>query len=268
MAHPLQRHPRYAQALGALGVEATWLPVGTVVTRRVPVLGTVRSVSRGVTEEPDALRGLHVIDAEAPSPALALAGFVPVLTPAHVAELQLMGSPEGRRQAMDPKWRGHVNAAGRRGLRIEAQDWDGDPGHWLLRAEAAQRRARRYRATPQALACAWAATAGGAARLYEARDADGPVAGMLALLHPPGATYQIGWTGARGRAASAHHRLLAAMADDLSERGFSSLDLGTVDSEANPGLALFKLGSGARLRRLGGSWLRLPRPLALRARAR
>lgn len=268
MAVPLQRHPRYAEALRALGVQAMWTSLGTVVERQLPVVGAARSLSRGIAEDPEALRGLHLLDAEAPSPALPCAGFVQVLTPAHVAELDLTGASEARRGAMEPKWRGHLNAAGRKGLRVVARDWDGDPGHWLLREEAAQRQARRYRATPQALSCAWARTARGAARLFEAHDAEGPMAGMLALLHPPGATYQIGWSGPRGRAASAHHLLLAAMADDLAARGVTRLDLGTVDTEASPGLARFKLGSGARLRALGGSWVRLPGPLALLARAR
>jgi hypothetical protein len=36
------------------------------------------------------------------------------------------------------------------------------------------------------------------------------------------------------------------------------LDLGTVDTENAPGLARFKIGSGAQIRSLGGTWLRIP----------
>lgn len=269
MTAALQRHPRYARALRALGVEAEWTPAGTVVTRRVPLLGPVRGMSRGLACDAAGLVGLHLIDAEAATPALPASGFVRVLTPAHVAVLDLAAPDEARRRAMHPKWRAARDSADSRRLRVAAADWSADPGHWLLREEAAQRRARGYRAAPQALALAWADSAPGAARLYVASDPDGPVAGMIALLHPPGATYALGWSGPRGHAASAHHLLLDAMAGDLGRRGLGTLDLGTVDDQAAPGLARFKLRSGARLVALGGSWLRLlPLPLVPLALAR
>jgi hypothetical protein len=47
-------------------------------------------------------------------------------------------------------------------------------------------------------------------------------------------------------------------ADDLAARGHVRLDLGTVDTEAAPGLARFKLAVGATVHPLGGSWLGLP----------
>jgi hypothetical protein len=51
----------------------------------------------------------------------------------------------------------------------------------------------------------------------------------------------------------------------LARRGITRLDLGTLDTEAAPGLARFKLGSGAAARALGGTWLWWP-PLARGAR--
>jgi hypothetical protein len=36
------------------------------------------------------------------------------------------------------------------------------------------------------------------------------------------------------------------------------LDLGTLDTQNAPGLARFKLGSGATAQLLGGTWARLP----------
>jgi hypothetical protein len=52
--------------------------------------------------------------------------------------------------------------------------------------------------------------------------------------------------------------MLARAAEALAAEGLRWLDLGTVDTEAAPGLARFKLGTGARLRRLGATCLVLP----------
>ena len=47
-------------------------------------------------------------------------------------------------------------------------------------------------------------------------------------------------------------------AQALRAEGVRWLDLGSVDNEAAPGLARFKLGTGARLCRLGATCLVLP----------
>ena len=52
--------------------------------------------------------------------------------------------------------------------------------------------------------------------------------------------------------------LLMEAARRLAATGVTELDLGTIDTDASPGLARFKLGSGATVQRLGGTWLRLP----------
>jgi len=289
-ALPLQQHPRFAQALTLIGQRAEAMTLrdekgrrlgkALVVRRRVPVLGDVAYLPRGPIWDVDApcdaradalaASGAILVEAEAPCPSLRLAGFRAVVTPAHVAELALAGDPASRRAALDGQWRGHLRQAERSGLTLRREAFDGDPAHWLLAREALLRRERRYRTLPQAVACAFARTAPGAARLLVAIEDGEQVAGMLFLLHPPVATYHIGWTGLRGRALSAHHLLMMAAADDLAGEGFSRLDLGTIDAEASPGLARFKAGLGATVRTLGGSWLRLPfaRRLALRGPSR
>jgi lipid II:glycine glycyltransferase (peptidoglycan interpeptide bridge formation enzyme) len=96
------------------------------------------------------------------------------------------------------------------------------------------------------------------ARLFVASASEAPLAAMLFLRHGPIATYHIGWSGDSGRRCHAHALLLTHAADWLAQRGHALLDLGTVDTEAGAGLARFKIGAGAQVRALGGSWLRLP----------
>ena len=62
------------------------------------------------------------------------------------------------------------------------------------------------------------------------------------------------------------HDFLARAAEALRAEGVAWLDLGSVDTEAAPGLARFKLGTGAELRRLGiGTLLVSHRPAVLAA---
>jgi lipid II:glycine glycyltransferase (peptidoglycan interpeptide bridge formation enzyme) len=78
---------------------------------------------------------------------------------------------------------------------------------------------------------------------------------MLFLRHGTTATYHIGWTSRDGRAASAHNLILWDACARLAARGVRQLDLGIIDTETAPGLARFKLGTGAQPVRTGGTWL-------------
>jgi len=84
------------------------------------------------------------------------------------------------------------------------------------------------------------------------------IAAMLFAVHDGFATYLMGATSEAGRAHCAHHLLMAEAARLIRREGVRWIDLGQVDTGANPGLARFKLGTGAQLCPLGGSWLRLP----------
>lgn len=193
-----------------------------------------------------------------PACPLRQAGFRQVITPAHVAELPLGGDARDRRARMQGKWRNRLNRAERAGLAVRDLPFAGAPADWLVAREGEMRRARRYRTLHPDVARAWAAADPGAARLFLALEDDGPVAGMLFLVHGAAASYHMGWSGPAGRAAGAHHLLLARAADWLADSGVLSIDLGTVDTEGTPGLARFKTGAGARIRPLGGSWMALP----------
>jgi len=189
------------------------------------------------------------------------AGFRAVMTPQHMAEMDLTRPQSQRLSQQHGKWRNRLRRAQGGGLDIVSRQFDPLCDLPLLRREAAQRRARGYAALPQEFALSWARCAPDATRLFLARHDGQTLAFMLFLLHPPFATYHIGWTGPVGRALSAHNLLLWEAANWLAAQGHRRLDLGLVDTSGVPGLARFKLGSGAKPRPLGPAMLRVTGPM-------
>lgn len=210
----------------------------------------LRREHRGVMAAPDRIGGADP---------LAGGPWLPVVTPISLAELALDADPETLLARQAGKWRNRLRRAEASGLRVADAPWRPDPAHWLLKAEALQRRTRGYRGAEDAYTLGWAEAGGaGATRLFTARSAGRVVAAMLFLLHPPGASYHIGWSDAAGRAMGAHTLLLWRAALWLSGRGCTALDLDVVETETAPGLARFKLGSGARVVTLGATRLWAP----------
>ncbi|MEO1139509.1 MAG: GNAT family N-acetyltransferase [Pseudomonadota bacterium] len=187
-------------------------------------------------------------------------GYRALLTPQHVAEIDLRLSRETRFAAQHGKWRNRLRAALASPIKTEARPFDTGRDTHLVALEMSQRKSRGYASLPAAFTMAYATTSPDAARLYLARDRSGIVAFMLFLLHPPVASYHIGWTDPAGRAHHAHNLLLWQASNDLADRGFTRLDLGSIDTETAAGLARFKLGSGATARALGSTLLRLLPP--------
>ena len=281
----LQQHPRYGTAITALSgrvahlrdeqasalilrrklgpLPVCWLPRGPVTA---PGSDRSEAIARILVHLPRGLR-LAQPDGAGDIPAHAAAGYRPLLAPPQVAELDLTASRAVRMAAQDGKWRNRLRRALEGPLDITHRPFDPAMDTALLTREEAQRRARRYRALPARFTLAYAATAKGAARVFLAFHR-GELAGfVLMLLHPPVATYHIGWSGAAGRAHGAHPLLLWRAADWLAEAGFVRLDLGAVDMRAAPGLARFKLGFGARARPLGPTLVHLPRLIPARRAA-
>jgi hypothetical protein len=289
LALPLQQSDEFAAACAAMGQplrlclresdrreDLRW----QVMTRRLGRLGRVDLISRGPVGRPRALadwprhwRRWHdgrplILNAEGLDPeSLRAAGFWPLLTPASLAILPL-GPAGAMRAAMAPKWRNRLNAALRAPLRVVQVPLE--PGHWLLRAEAAQARARGYRGLPPAVSLAFAQANPGKARVFEAWHDGAPVAGLLLLAHGPLCTWQMGVSHGAGRRLNAMNRLLWAAMAQAAQDGHRAMDLGLLNNRDAPGLARFKLGSGARVRRLGGTWLhhRALVPVARRLPAR
>lgn len=232
-----------------------------VQSRRLPVIGTFHLLSRGpVAQQPEdasvllidvrrALSGPLVVNA--PSDASRLGG----LQLAKGAELALvdLSDAETMRRRLHQKWRNQLKKAERAPITIVDQALDATRHQWFFQAEAAQQKSRKYRALPAGFLLAYANANKGAARLYTALENGEPIAAMLVLKHGRMATYQAGVTTDTGRRHCAHNRLLWQIMCDLNRRGFAQFDLGRAD--LNPGLRRFKLGSGARLEQLGGTFL-------------
>lgn len=179
-------------------------------------------------------------------------------SPAHIAELDISVPEEVQRAGLRQKWRNRLNRAGEARLKLSETALHPHDSHWLLDLDERQGRARGYANWPAPLTLAYARANRAQARLVEARAGGEIVAAMLFLCHGSVASYHIGWTGAHGRKLCAHNAVLWYAIRRLRQRGVERLDLGAVDTDNAPGLARFKLGTGAALRALGGTWLAVP----------
>jgi hypothetical protein len=284
---PLQQHPRYAAACTALGRSVLWLRLGPqdaplahalVLSRHWPGLGRAALVSRGPVWLPEltpaarsgalhalvrGLRRTHAAVIATPDRVhgvdpLDQCGLLDLVTPMTVAQLELSGDAAAQRARLHGKWRNRLVRAEAADVCVDITQMPPDPDHWLLREEAAQARARRYRRLPPAFAAAWAAQGPGAAALLVAHQRLVPVAGMLFLRHGNAASYHVGWTGRRGRALCAHNLLMWRAMDYLAETGTTRLDLDLIDTQTAPSLARFKLGTGAVAVTLGTTRISAP----------
>jgi len=257
---PFQQSPVYAGAATACGARVRVIDLGIGQALALE-RGLVRLVSRGPVWQgapsPDLCRralrrlarwpGLTLVT---PSEPLSGCGLVPLVTPMHHALWDLSGDLRGR---MAGKWRNRLVAAERAGLAVTA----GDAATLadLVAQEAAQRALRRYRSLPAGFTRALPPEA---LRLWEWRQAGRLEAAMCFVRHGASASYHLGWGSGLARKAGVHALMLARAAEALQAEGVRWLDLGTVNSEDAPGLARFKLGTGATLRQLGATLLVLP----------
>jgi len=271
---PLQQHQNYAAALRCAGVAAAvecWNGVAqaVVIKRKFGPLGPVRFASRGPIwgrvlaseAQSETLRGcgLHIINADGMGHhALIEAGYRRIVTAQHIAELQLFADAPRQLERCHQKWRNRYHHATGAGLRLEHRPFDLVKDDWLFHADAAQQRTKKFKALPHGLVKTYAGCFPAQTQIMIARKGKDIIAAMLFLLHGAVATYQIGWTNADGRSVSAHHMMLMTAAGHLADQGIRRLDLGNVDTEAAPGLARFKIGSGATVRALGGTWMKIP----------
>ena len=276
---PMQQHPTYGAVLRRCGRQVRWAewrdgggPVaralvvsrpGLTLLSRGPLWGGVPGLAGPLLRDIAGFRGLSFAT---PEGAATGPGLIPVMAPRSEAIWHLPGDRAGLRAGLGQKWRNALTKAERdsAGLTIRASA-RADAG-WLYAVEGQQRRDRGYRALPPAFAEAWRAAAPKDFRLYEAWVAGERVAGTVILMHRPWASYHIAWSGDEGRRRNAGRLLLWRAACDLQDEGFGALCLGHVDAGAAPGLAAFKAGTGAEIRRLGPTVLILPRLIRPRPR--
>lgn len=249
----LQQSAPYAAAVAACGARVRWLEGGVLAVER----GRVRLISRVSGIGRADLRRLACwpgVTLATPEDGVAGLGLVPLVTPMHHAIWAL--GPD-LRAGMARNWRGHLSRSERAGVRVQR----GDRGTLaaLVAAEAAQRAARRaarrYRALPKGFTLALPE---GVLRLWEWRQAGALQAAMCLVVHGTSASYHQAWASDAARAAGVHAVMLTRAAEALFAEGVRWLDLGSLDTERAPGLARFKLGTGAGLKRLGATCLVLP----------
>ena len=265
----LLQHAAFANALAACGARPQTLDLphpALVLQRRIAgvlplaMLARVTLAPADFAALPDALRAaglarrLLIISPDHPAPWLGETGAVALMTPATTAELRLDQSPDAMRRAMHQKWRNRLRHGEAAGIRVVRTPLPDRADHPLLVADAQQQRERGFRNWPAVLTLAYARANPKSAMLFTALSGSDSVAQMLFLRHGSGATYHIGHITDRGKTLSAHNLVLWRAMTWLAKNGHTRLDLGTLDTANNPGLAHFKLGSGARPRQLGGTW--------------
>jgi hypothetical protein len=257
---PFQQSAPYAAAAQACGARVRWCALeggrALMVER-----GRLRLISRGPVwtdgcgpqDQRHALRQLARwpgITIATPESEVRGAGLLPLVTPMHHAIWPL--GPK-LRAGLAGKWRNRLAAAEGAGVTIR-------PGNQatlcrLIAEEARQRRARGYRSLPAAFT---KALPHDALQVWEWRERGEIGAAMAFVRHGGSASYHLGWGSAAARQAGVHAVMLMRAAESLQAEGVGWLDLGSVDTDRAPGLARFKLGTGASLRRLGATALVLP----------
>lgn len=252
-AIPLQQSSAFEAALRHVGQNPQRLDDGTLALQRRFGPMSVNMLTRGRCETvPTDLRGAIIL---APDHPVRFLCALPLVTPATVAELDLTPDIQTLQENLKGKWRNRFRHAQSHKLRITRQNMPTHQDHWLLQAEQVQQTQHKYRHWPAALTTAFAKENKGDAKLFTAHYGTDIVAGMLILRHGNIATYHIGHTSTAGRILSAQTLLLWSAIFWARSKGLLRLDLGVIDTETSPGLARFKLGTGAQTRQLGGTWL-------------
>lgn len=267
-ASPLHQSREYESALMRFGHAPLRLADGTLALQRrfgplrllmLPRCRPARLDSLQATLRADGLAHLPVILApEAPAPHWLGRGPVPLMAPDSHAVLPLYPDIARQRAALHQKWRNRLARAERSPLMTTCAPLTGGRAAWLFAADRAQRAARGYRGWPEALTLAYGRANPGKASLFTAQIKGRPVAAMVVLRHGAAASYHIAHTTAEGRAHNAHNLLLWQAITQLARSGCAGFDLGRIDTETAPGLARFKLGTGAVAKPAGGSWIWWP----------
>lgn len=191
---------------------------------------------------------------------LAAAGCKRIMTGWHTVMLDLTQDEAALRAGLNGKWRNRLKAAEKAGVTVAPFGRRPDRYAWLLARDEEQQQARGYRAMPAAMVRGYHERAGRTAVLgYAAQRGAEKLGGVLFLRHGSCATYHVGWAGPQGKEANVHNLLLWTAIRGLKKAGVKTLDLGGADTEAGPGLARFKIGTGGQALSLSGSWTRGPR---------
>ena len=169
--------------------------------------------------------------------------------------INLNKEPDVLRAAMKSNWRNKLNKAEKQGFRVE---WDcaGEHFPWLLKVYALDKHKKNYEGPSVNLLKELQKTFLPEGNMVIGRIIlDGrAVAAMLVLCHGTSATWQIGWTGDKGRKTAAQHLLLWDSFRFLKERDIHDFDLGGVNDVSASHVKTFKEGLGGELVQLVGQY--------------
>ena len=184
-AHSFQQSELFNGALALLGrpPQRLAMPTGSVFAlRRFGLSLATRPHDAPETYAELAKKRIRIINAESAHPALRQNGYRQLIKPAHIASLPLSPDPVIQRAAMQPKWRRSLErfeAERPKHITLTHRAFDPDRDAWLLEAEAAQARTRRFRCYPSALTCALSTASPKSLRLFSLNGPEAPRAAML-----------------------------------------------------------------------------------------
>jgi lipid II:glycine glycyltransferase (peptidoglycan interpeptide bridge formation enzyme) len=151
------------------------------------------------------------------------------------------------RKNLKQKWRNALNKSEKQGLTIDI-DQDGKSLDILLKRYMSDRLQKKYAgASPKMIKslAKHAAPRGELLILNAIKDQD-IIASILVFLHGTSATYQIGWSGQKGRVHNAHYALLWQAICILKQNNITDFDLGGINDDSAAGVKAFKNGLGGQ----------------------
>ncbi len=159
------------------------------------------------------------------------------------------------RAGLHQKWRNRLASAERGGLRVETAT-QGKWIDWVVARYEDVHATKGFDGPSRGFVAQIAGLKAPRATLaVVALDGNEPVAGALFVRHGPDASYYVAATTDDGRKRNAANLVLWRGLMALKAAGVRKVDLGTVDTDRSPGLARFKLGTGAEPRTLAGTYL-------------
>jgi hypothetical protein len=187
-----------------------------------------------------------------------VARLMRVMTGYSTLFIDLTRSGEQLRAELDARWRNRLGAAEKSGITIVNDEVAPEYVKWLLTAELAQRAEKSFHGLPVAFVERYiqaGTTTKQTALILHAEHQQKRIAAMLFLLHGRVATYHMGWADQTGRETNAHKLILWRAFEILRARGFTTLDMGGVNTHDLPGISRFKLGMGGTVVTFAGMFV-------------
>ena len=181
--------------------------------------------------------------------------FRPIMTGYSTPIWDLTPTEDTLWNGLEGNWRTAARKAMNAKITVKTGHGGADLPWVLSMAEGYRKKAGYYTLPPQVFLNWHAKAAPHDTLLLTASLGTDKIAGILILKHGHSATYQTAWTSDIGRSLNVTNVLLWQAALHLKQNGVQHLDLGGVDTEKNAGIARFKLGTGAEVLQLAGTFL-------------